>query len=127
MKDQKSPKIFIVLFILFAASGFIATTNVNLVFLPFLVWIIFAICLISYGFKKTKSIKDDPEIKNKIDNLKKTFEDTPSTNYDKCDNFECDTHKRSNHVKKCPLCNTVNDSNAHYCKICGEELDKDIF
>lgn len=126
MNDKKISKIFIILFILFAVTGFWSTINMNLMFLPILFWIVAAISIVVFGAKQSKSIKKNLEDKDKTEKFSQMF-DGANSKYDKCDNSECDAHKRNVHVKKCPLCNAVNDSNAHYCKICGEELDKDIF
>ena len=65
---------------------------------------------------------------NKITTGKDIFEEAVDrTRYDSCDNEECDSHTSSGKTKKCPLCGVANDSNAKYCKICGEELDSDRF
>ena len=145
MNDKKTKTIFIVLFIAFAVSSIIGATT-GLIFLPFIVWIIFFVMIIKVGIKNTKGAKEKfkqirKEFEEAIKETETDIEDKDEEDeevdiyasavkddtYDKCDNEECDTHLESDNSKKCPLCLTLNDSSAKFCKVCGEELDKDIF
>lgn len=120
---------FGILFIAFAVSSFVGVYT-GLTFLPFVVWLLIAISIIVTAANKSKKVKNNNKYDEKVEMYKKMCEDKMKEKedfqYDRCDNDECDSHDDT-FTKKCPLCATVNDANAKYCKICGEELDKDIF
>ena len=140
--NKKVGTIFIVLFIAFAVSGFISVET-GWFFLPIIIWFAFFITMIVVAKNNIKNAKNDPKFKEMKDAFKRFYEEnktTPAqeeedifeeavdrTRYDSCDNEDCDSHTSSGKTKKCPLCGVMNDSNAKYCKICGEELDSDRF
>ena len=114
---------FAIFFILFALTSILSTMGELFVFAPFIVWFlgVFVIIIIVAvtASKNVKEIKN--KFKDEIKNAKDSDEySSPNSNDDE---WLLKKENKKSKGKKCPLCGTLNDNDAIYCKVCGEELN----